>query len=51
LPGDLGQLLLEVDDAANSLQGDALVGHGDDLLDDPDLVPGVAALAARGPLR
>jgi DNA-binding MarR family transcriptional regulator len=51
LPGDLGQLLLQVDDAADSLQGDALVGHGDDLLDDPDLVAGVAALAARGPLR
>jgi DNA-binding MarR family transcriptional regulator len=51
LPGDLGQLLLEVDDAADSLQGDALVGHGDDLLDDPDLVASVAALAARGPLR
>jgi DNA-binding MarR family transcriptional regulator len=51
LPGDLGQLLLEVDDAADGLQGDALVGHGDDLLDDPDLVPGVAALTARGPLR
>jgi DNA-binding MarR family transcriptional regulator len=50
-PGDLGQLLLEVDDAADGLQGDALVGHGYDLLDDPDLVAGVAALAARGPLR
>jgi DNA-binding MarR family transcriptional regulator len=50
-PGDLGELLLEVDDAADGLQGDALVGHGDDLLDDPDLVAGVAALAARGPLR
>jgi DNA-binding MarR family transcriptional regulator len=50
-PPDLGQLLLQVDDAADGLQGDALVGHGDDLLDDPDLVAGVAALAARGPLR
>ena len=50
-PGDLGELLLQVDDAADGLQGDALVGHGDDLLDDPDLVAGVAALAARGPLR
>src|SRR6516162_8113975 len=50
-PGYLGQLLFEVDDAADGLQGDALVGHGDDLLDDPDLVAGVAALAARGPLR
>jgi DNA-binding MarR family transcriptional regulator len=50
-PGDLGQLPLEVDDAADGLQGDALVGHRDDLLDDPDLVAGVAALAARGPLR
>jgi DNA-binding MarR family transcriptional regulator len=51
LPGDLGQLLLEVDDAADGLQSDALIGHGDDLLDDPDLVAGVAALAARGPPR
>ena len=50
-PGDLGQPLLEVDDAPDGLQGDALVGHGDDLLDDPDLEAGVAALAARGPLR
>jgi len=50
-PGDLGELLLQVDDAADGLEGDALVGHGDDLLDDPDLVAGVAALAARGPLR
>ena len=50
-PGHLGELLLQVDDAADGLQGDALVGHGDDLLDDPDLVAGIAALAARGPLR
>jgi len=50
-PGHFGELLLQVDDAADGLQGDALVGHGDDLLDDPDLVAGVAALAARGPLR
>ena len=50
-PGDPDELLLEVDDAADGLQGDALVGHGDDLLDDPDLVAGVAALAARGSLR
>jgi DNA-binding MarR family transcriptional regulator len=50
-PGDLGELLLQVHDAADGLHGDALVGHGDDLLDDPDLVAGVAALAARGPLR
>jgi DNA-binding MarR family transcriptional regulator len=50
-PGHLGELLLQVDDAADGLQGDALVGHGHDLLDDPDLVTGVAALAARGPLR
>jgi len=50
-PDDLSELLLKVDDAADGLQGDALVGHGDDLLDDPDLVAGVAALAARGPLR
>jgi DNA-binding MarR family transcriptional regulator len=39
-PGDRGELLLQVDDAADGLQGDALVGHGHDLLDDPDLVPG-----------
>ena len=50
-PGDLGQLALEVDDAPDGLQRDALIGHRDDLLDDPDLVAGVAALAARGPLR
>ncbi len=50
-PGQLGELVLQVDDAADGLQGDALVGHGDDLLDDPDLIAGVAALAARGPLR
>jgi DNA-binding MarR family transcriptional regulator len=49
--GHPGELLLELDDAADGLQGDALVGHRDDLLDDPDLVAGVAALAARGPLR
>ena len=50
-PGDVGKLLLQVDDAADGLQGDALVGHGDDLLDDPDLVAGIATLAARGALR
>jgi DNA-binding MarR family transcriptional regulator len=50
-PGHLGELLLQVDDAADGLQGDALVGHGDDLLDDPDLVAGIAALAPRGALR
>jgi DNA-binding MarR family transcriptional regulator len=49
--GDVGELLFQLDDAADGLQGDALVGHGYDLLDDPDLVAGVAALAARGPLR
>ncbi len=49
-PGDLGELLFQVDDAADGLHGDALVSHGDDLLYDPDLVAGVAALAARGPL-
>ena len=49
--GYRGELLLQVDDAADGLQGDALVGHGDDLLDDPDLVAGIAALATRGPLR
>jgi DNA-binding MarR family transcriptional regulator len=50
-PGHRGELLFQVDDAADGLQGDALVGHRDDLLDDPDLVAGVASLAARGPLR
>ena len=49
--GDPGELFFQVDDAADGLQRDALVGHGDDLLDDADLVAGVAALAARGPLR
>ena len=49
--GDAGELLLQIDDAADGRQGDALVSHGDDLLDDPDLIAGVAALAARGPLR
>ncbi len=51
LAGDLGELLLQLDDPADGLQGDALVGHGDDLLDDADLVAGVAALPARRPLR
>jgi DNA-binding MarR family transcriptional regulator len=50
-PGHRGELLFQVDDAADGLQGDALIGHRDDLLDDPDLVAGVASLAARGPLR
>ena len=50
-PGNLGEPLFEFDDAADGLQGDALVGHADDLLDDPDLVPRIAALAARRPLR
>ena len=50
-PGDLGHLALELDDAADGLHGDALVGHGDDLLDDADLVAGVAALVARGASR
>jgi DNA-binding MarR family transcriptional regulator len=50
-PGDPRQLALELDDAADGLQGDALVGHGDDLLDDADLVARVAALVARGALR
>ena len=48
---DAGELLFQLDDAADGRQGDALVSHGDDLLDDLDLVAGVAALAARGPLR
>jgi DNA-binding MarR family transcriptional regulator len=51
LPRDLGQLAFEFDDAADGLQGDAVVGHRDDLLDDADLVPRVAALAAGRPLR
>jgi DNA-binding MarR family transcriptional regulator len=51
LAGDLGELPFEFDDAADGLQGDALVGHGDDLLDDTDLVSRVAALAALRPLR
>ncbi len=46
-----GELPLQFDDAADGQERDALVGHGDDLLDDPDLVAGVAALAARGPPR
>jgi DNA-binding MarR family transcriptional regulator len=50
-PGDLGQLALELDDATDGLQRDALVRHGDDLLDNADLVAGVAALVARGALR
>ena len=50
-PGNLGEPLFELDDAADSLQGDALSGHADDLLDDPDLVPRIAALAAGRPLR
>lgn len=50
-PGDLGELLLEFDDAADGQQGQALVGHRYDLLDDPDLVARVTALLARGPLR
>ena len=50
-PGDLGEPLFELDDAADGLQGDALFGHADDLLDDPDLVPRIAALAAGRPLR
>jgi len=50
-PGDLGQLALELDDAADGLHGDALVGHGDDLLDDADLVAGIAALVTGGASR
>jgi DNA-binding MarR family transcriptional regulator len=50
-PGHRGELMFQIDDAADGLQGDALVGHRDDLLDDPDLIAGVASLAARGPLR
>jgi DNA-binding MarR family transcriptional regulator len=47
LAGDRGELLLQSDDAADGLEGNTLVGHGEDLLDDPDLVAGVTALAAR----
>jgi DNA-binding MarR family transcriptional regulator len=50
-PPHLHQLPLQIDDAADGLQGYALVGHGDDLLDDADFVARIAALAARGPLR
>jgi hypothetical protein len=51
LPGDLGEQALEFDDPADGLQGDAFAGHADDPLDDPDLVPRVAALAPGGALR
>jgi hypothetical protein len=51
LPGDLGELPFELDDAADRLQGDAVIGHRDHLLDDADLVPRVTALAARRPSR
>ena len=46
LPGHPGELPLQVDDAADRLQGDALVRHRDHLLDDADLVARVAALAS-----
>jgi DNA-binding MarR family transcriptional regulator len=48
--GDLGELALERDDAPDGLQGDALVGHADHLLDDPDLVTRVTALVAGRPM-
>jgi DNA-binding MarR family transcriptional regulator len=51
LPGHPRQLVFQVDDAADGLQGDALVGHRDHLLDDADLVTGVPALAAGRALR
>jgi DNA-binding MarR family transcriptional regulator len=50
-PGDLGEPAFQLDDAADGLQGDSLAGHADHLLDDLDLVPRIAALAAGGPLR
>jgi hypothetical protein len=43
-------LVLQLDDAADRGHRHALVGHGHDLLDDPYLHPGVAALAASGAL-
>ncbi len=46
LPDDLRQLLLQLDDPADGGHGHALIGHRGDLLDDPDLDPGVPALAA-----
>src|SRR5579859_4956436 len=46
-PGDLGELLFQVDDAADGLHGDALVSHGDDLLYDQDLVSGVDRKSTR----
>ena len=50
-PDHLGEPPFEFDDAADGQQGDAFVGHADDPLDDPDLVPRIAALAAGRPLR
>ena len=49
--GDRGQLPLQLDDAPDGLQRDALVRHRDHLLDDADLVAGVAALAPGRPPR
>ncbi len=46
LAGKLGEPPLEADDAADGRQRHALVRHRRDLLDHPDLVAGVAALAA-----
>ena len=50
-PDDLGEPPFEFNDAADGEQGDAFVSHADDPLDDPDLVPRIAALAASRPLR
>src|SRR5579863_5133206 len=48
---DLSELLLKLDDPADGGHRHALVGHRGDLLDDPDLDPGVPALTAVRPLR
>jgi hypothetical protein len=51
LPGHLGELPLQLDDPADRLQRDALIGHRGHLLDDVDLVARVAALVSRRALR
>jgi hypothetical protein len=50
-PGDLGQPLLELHDPPYSRDGHALVGHGRDLLDDPDLDACIAPLPPGRTLR
>src|SRR5579863_7620175 len=51
LGGDLSQLAFQLDDPPDRGQRHAFVGHRGDLLDDADLHPGVAALAAGRALR